>query len=539
MLSTLRRLGNNRCIHIVNQFLYSPYYIAFVAIISACANLFGWELPVWYLYAAMAVATVLFAEDALPIVPLVCCGYVTVSASNNPAGNYGSSLFQSKSALIQLAVIGTLLVAALVARVIFDICKPRLVKRTRRTPKLGVGFMLLGLAYLLAGMTPARDYGPQWRSALFGLVQIACLALPYFYFHYTVNWNKVNRLYLAQVFVALGFAVTAEIVGMYVNAFASMAENASFGRGMLYTGWGIYNNVGFMMAFCIPFAFNLTLRLRHSYIYAIIADIFEIALLFTQSRGSILFGTAIFFACAIYTACKLTGKYRWTTVGAGLGFIAAFVVICGIFHEKVACIFAAMNEVGLDDSGRWEIYSEGLRQFAESAQSIFFGNGFYACGNFRWGNLPNDAFLPPRYHNTIVQLLASGGIFALIMYAFHRYQTIRLCLTRRTHERIFALAAVCVLTLTSLVDCHFFNMGPGLVYSVVLVFAEDAFVSRAEDKVAETSAEALTKKCNRVRTDIPAAIDDKLKPWRVVLRRFFCPRQILALQMFHFIVQLS
>ena len=48
---------------------------------------------------------------------------------------------------------------------------------------------------------------------------------------------------------------------------------------------------------------------------------------------------------------------------------------------------------------------------------------------------------------------------------------------------MFVLAAIMVLTTSSMVDCHFFNMGPGLVYSIVLVFAENVVDDEALPKL--------------------------------------------------------
>ena len=159
----------------------------------------------------------------------------------------------------------------------------------------------------------------------------------------------------------------------------------------------------------------------------------------------------------------------------GFGSFVVVVVIAGaVFRDKVAEIFASLKKAGLDDSNRFKLYLDGLQKFAQSAQSVLLGNGFYS-GGYRYGNdkLPSDAFLPPRYHNTVVQLLASGGLITMVAYLFHRFQTLKLCLTHRTFEKIFILAAILVLISASMVDCHFFNMGPGLIYSIVLVFAEN------------------------------------------------------------------
>ena len=81
--------------------------------------------------------------------------------------------------------------------------------------------------------------------------------------------------------------------------------------------------------------------------------------------------------------------------------------------------------------------------------------------------------------------MASGGIVALLAYAFHRFQTVRLLWKRRTRENIFLAFIVLALILTSTVDCHFFNFGPGLLYSVILVFIERGSPEEKREKAAE------------------------------------------------------
>ncbi len=479
MLLTLSaKCRNSKTIGYISKFLYSPYYILLVGVATVCSNAFGWEIPIWYLFALLAVLALLFAQDSLPFAPLLGCGYVSVSAGNNPASHYGTSIFQTKSAMVHLGVIVAVLFVVLIARALFDATHRKSLTRTANVPKLAVGFFLLGIAYICAGLFPARDYGPQWKSALFGLVQIACLAVPYLYFHYTVDWSKVRANYLAWIFVGLGFVVTAEIAVMYILTFASLPQGVAFDREFLVTGWGIYNNVGLVIAFCIPFAFYLALRARHGYLWWIAGLVFVTALLFTQSRGCILSGSAVALVTAVYTLVKCKNKKHVATMLiAGGVYLTALAVFAVIFREKIAEIFNAMHNAGFDDSGRFEIYRKGLEQFSESVGSIFLGNGFYACDAFRFGELPSDAFLPPRYHNTVVQLLATGGLFAMVAYLFHRVQTFVLCLKHRTPQKIFALFAILILISASMVDCHFFNMGPGLIYSVVLVFAENVHSS--------------------------------------------------------------
>jgi O-antigen ligase len=93
--------------------------------------------------------------------------------------------------------------------------------------------------------------------------------------------------------------------------------------------------------------------------------------------------------------------------------------------------------------------------------------------NMSWSDV--EEFLevfPGRWHNTPVQLLAACGILGFLAYAFHRLQTVQMFLKRRTVENIFIAASILVLLGLSLLDCHFFNIGPGLVYSGFLAFAQ-------------------------------------------------------------------
>ena len=166
---------------------------------------------------------------------------------------------------------------------------------------------------------------------------------------------------------------------------------------------------------------------------------------------------------------------------AGALILLAMIAVAAFF-EKFMQLFSSM--LRFDSNGRDGIWESGLKQFAGHP---LFGVGFYECEAFRWGQLPSDSFLPPRYHNTYLQLMASGGVVALLAYAFHRFQTVRLLWRRRTRENIFLAFIVLALILTSTVDCHFFNFGPGLLYSVILVFIERGSPEEKTENTAESA----------------------------------------------------
>ena len=107
--------------------------------------------------------------------------------------------------------------------------------------------------------------------------------------------------------------------------------------------------------------------------------------------------------------------------------------------------------------------------------------GFYETPGFTFDEFSH--FMPPRAHDTYMQLLASCGLLGILAYGLHRLDTVVLYLQRPTHEKTFIALVVAALLLTSVVDCNFFNFGPGIIYGVLLAFAEGHSVKRYRHKM--------------------------------------------------------
>ncbi|MGN0823080.1 MAG: O-antigen ligase family protein [Candidatus Gallimonas sp.] len=480
------QLKNSRALKFVTEFFYSPYYMIFAAAAMVVSNVFGMELPVYYLFMILAATTVLFLPDMSPTIPLVCCGYMTFSSENNPAAHVETSLFRRPEGLIQLSVIVGVIVVLFGARLIYELKSGRV---RRGTPKLLFGFLALGAAYMLGGAF-TEYYG--FKTLLFGFVQILSLSFFYFYFYFTVDGDRIGGDYMAQLMTVVGCGVVAEILAIYFELGIWTMDGVN--RNVLYTGWGMYNNIGCVVAMCLPAPFCLAVTRRNGWAYNLVGNVLFLGLLLAQSRNAILFGTLLYCVCVPIVLYQTKGRericnfvvYCATAVGLAIGLI--------LFRETIADIFSSLIHSGSDDSGRYNIYINGLKQFSENP---VFGNGFYECDAFRYGNLPEDSFLPPRYHDTYVQLLASCGIVSLAAYAYHRAQTILLILDGPSVEKFFLGLSAAALILTSILDCHFFNFGPGLLYSCLLFAAErgsgrsrrrENCVDRANDLAEEISA---------------------------------------------------
>ena len=161
--------------------------------------------------------------------------------------------------------------------------------------------------------------------------------------------------------------------------------------------------------------------------------------------------------------------------------ILAGLLLCGglglvVLWDKIMAKVLVILDLGhvLDSNNRFLLYYHGCKQFL---QFPVFGGSFFPIDYtpYDWSSVASfSSIFPPRWHNTVVQLLASTGIAGLAAYGFHRFQTVKMYLKNRTTENTYLAFSILVLLLTSLLDCHFFNFGPVLFYSIALAFIECA-----------------------------------------------------------------
>lgn len=470
LIDCFGKIGDFKAVKALRAFLNSVFYPVFVVALMVCANWFSFELPVYYCYVLLGALCILFDEDMRNLIPPMAACYMTVSAENNPAAyppsSAAPSMFYSSSCKIQLVVLLSLSAVLVAGRLVSLL----VLGERKKLPALTFGFLALGLGYVLGGLF-TEFYG--FRTAFFGFAEIASLCGLYFLFYYGVNWKRTEKRMWAVTFCAIGCGLLLELGGIYIKS--GFLQNPGADRGVLATGWGMYNNVGCMFAMCLPASFYLAAKEKHGWVFTVLGCLQAVGLIFTQSRGSILGGGIIGVVCVVLLLVKCEKKARKFHLIVFGAFLAVAALIAAVFWEKVSALFVSLLErtFGTDPlSARTLVFESAWKQF-RSAPAC--GVGFYQADRTvidQWGNLPPDSFLPPRYHNTVLQLLASGGIVAFLGYLFHRVQTLLLLFRRPCPEKTFIALCVFALLLTSLMDCHFFNFGPGILYGILLACAE-------------------------------------------------------------------
>lgn len=445
----------------LDRFLATPYYIIAVMALSMASHLLSLELPVYTVFALAAIYTAVLSADLLPLAPLLLFCYISPSIPNNPGRNQQSVFFGGTG--VYIAALGALIALAVVWRVLRN--RQRFF-REKRT--LLPGLLLLSAAYLLSGIG-SENYGSAApKNLLFATMQASSLLVPYFLLSGGVDWNKARRDYLAWIGFTGGAAVLVQVLVCYATQ--NVVVDGVIVRRHIYTGWGMYNNMGCLLAMAIPFAFYLAAKYRRGWIGTVVGSVFLLGVLLTCSRASLLIGLAA-YCLGVFMMLHYARNRRHNTV-ALVTVVVVGVAALLLFRHPLLRLFSGFLGMGLDPSSRDTFYYEGIKLFASAP---VFGNSFYSPGYIPWDFSTVDALsalIPPRWHSTPLQLLVSCGIVGVGAYGFHRFQTLRLLLTKRSKEMDFTACAVGVLLLCSLFDCHFFNLGPTMFYSAALAFAE-------------------------------------------------------------------
>ena len=473
----MQQLRQSPRVQAINSFLRSPGYILALSLLTVVCNLLGLELVYYTLVIALGLYVITLSKDLLPIMPMIMLCYIVPSVKNNP-GRHGDSIFSFSNGGAYILVLASVVVVFLIWRLISDKEMGRAFLTRKRS--LVSGMLFLGVGYLLSGIGSYRYFDVFGRNLLFAFLQFISIALLYFLFTATVDWFNVPKDYLAWMGLGIGFTVLPQLLMAYLSGQAFMEGTGTMDRELIYTGWGMHNNIGGLMVMMIPFAYYLAYTKKHSWVYNLLGTILLGGVMLSCSRTAMAVGAGIYLVCAvILLKNKRTRKENLWVYCIGALAVLGFVAV---FFEKLMEIFSLFfEEIGLV-SKRDVLLENGLKKFGNDP--IFGGSFFFkgTPGEFVPWDFSEQAtfssFFPPRWHNTLVQIAASCGVVGLVGYGFHRFQTFRMLWRNRSTENLFIALYLAVLLLCSLMDCHFFNVGPVLFYSMSLAFAENIHLSK-------------------------------------------------------------
>ena len=477
-----RGLGkNSRTIQSINRLIQSPWGVCMLGLRTFVAFVFSLEVVFYTFVVLYSIYVALFADDFTPMMPLFVLCYIAPSRINNPGKNPQSIFFgETGLYLIGIVAIGVLF---LLGRIIFD--KEMGLRRlftTKRT--LLVGMLILGAAYFLSGILNPHYIEVAANNLRFAAIQFASIFLLYFIFSATIDWDNFDTDYFATIGVVVGLVVSAELIWGYLINPVVTGGIIDFSQiYTLYTGWGNKNNMGAMITTAIPFAFYFASRKAKPLPYFGIACFLLFAVFVSCSRTSIITAVCIFMGALVFTFFKCENKLEFRLYS--LLLVGAVGIVAWIFREQLGVVFSSIpsafvfneNSVNINDSNRVEIFQTGINVFLNNP---IFGQSFFpieydelTAVHVQYIPQFKD-IVPERWHNTIIQMLASCGIVGLAAYLYHRFDTFRLYFSKPHATNTYIGFYITTLLAMSLLDCHFFNIGPVLFYSMALAVAEFA-----------------------------------------------------------------
>lgn len=452
-------------------FLRSPLYIVSLGLLTVISNLLGLDILLYSLFVLVMIGVCLFGDDLLPLMPMAVLCYIAPSAHNNPghADNTGS-IFYPGNGGIYLLILAAALLAAMVFRLVTDpdFGGAKFLKADRKLLK---GMLLLGGAYLLSGIGMEGYLDIAGKNLLFAFLQMVAITALYYLFSGGIKWDRAPKDYLAWIGMVAGFVIIPQLLENYLSGRIFMEGTGTMDRELIYTGWGMHNNMGGMMAMMLPFCFYLAEHKKPAWVYHGSATVLFGGVILSCSRTAMIVAAAIYCFCA-FTLLKGNAD-RKAAVRVYMVAAAVVLAVVVVFFHKLLDIFALFFEELFIMSERDNLLSFGIKQFLHDP---IFGGSFFPQGEYvPWDWSTAEAFtsfFPPRWHNTLVQIGASCGVVGLAAYAFHRVQTVKLLTKTTAPEKHYVAMYMGVLLVCSLLDCHFFNLGPVLFYSMALAFAE-------------------------------------------------------------------
>ena len=439
-------------------FFDSLWFPAAYAVLALISSFTGMEIAFYALTAVAVVFTAVFSRDSKPLLTPVFMAVYAVSWEHTPQPPFSSDFFYNGGVQIYFLCLGVLLVSCLIFRFIVFPQDRNFFKES----KLRLGIILMTLAFLLNGVF----FGNYTVKNLpFGLLMALSFFIFYIYFYNTLYIDKNTGTFVGYMLVMTAGIIFIQLGKIYL--FDNVIVDGSVNKDVLIAGWGMSNNVGGMLGMFFPACFFIAYkRKKLGWIFYVLAFVLFGGVCLTLSRTSALVSGIILIAAAIYLSIAKSPVRKFARI-FNIAVVAAGIIFLAVFWDFVRDLFAVYFERGFDDSGRFEIWANGIRNFLRAS---VFGVGFYEPLEESY-NIENWIF-PDMYHNIFIQMLASCGIFGLLAYLVHILQVAFAVKKRPTAESLFYIIILVGMFGMSLLDNHLFHVFPAMVYSVFLLLSE-------------------------------------------------------------------
>ncbi len=438
----------------LRRFFMGPVYPIAVCLMVLLGHIFELEFYLNIINASLAAVMLSVCDSLRPFIVVVCSYLYQISVGHSPSAPVKSDFLITPPGVYVSTALFLLAGAAL----IFFFMRNKLVsiKCLRSLPMLGA-FAVLSFAFLMNGACSET-----WNlsSLGYGLLNIIGFFGVFYIFYIGLRRESAVPLvkYISYVSALIAAVLVIEVFWLY--AFGGVFSGGAVLKEKILFGWGNWNSMGQNLVVLIPVIFYGAMKNRYPWFYFVIATAAMCAAVLTLSRNALIFSTLFYVLCVII-ACFYGNNKRAFRVIAPCGAGAVLVGVA-LFWERISEFFSDFINRGFSDSGRFELYKQGIFEFLEAP---VFGKGFFGIVTDTFNFVD---FFPQMMHNTPVQLLASMGVVGLLSYIYYRYVTIKLVIVRPSLEKTMLALSALVLVLQSLLDNFIFYVQPMIYYSIAL-----------------------------------------------------------------------
>ena len=450
--------------------IWFPAVYAVLGVVSCSFGMAAY-IPVYYIFMLLTVFAALFCEDSKVLLAPLLISYFAVGGDG--ILNYGQaitdvSLFFEPAGLVNMYIVGSVMAAAILFRLIAD---GTIAAVFRRRGLLTWGFLALAAAMLLNGIFSAA-----WEplDLAWGLFMAVGILLAYFIVLAMSDKTENIVGYLLRVCLIVGLMICAEewilmgrlaADGMLLELDEAGKWTGGFVRDYQVLGWGVSTYAAGMLAILIAPTMALAYSNRRGVWYYLAAVVMFLTIILLNARTAMLMGGIILLACMII-CCFGTNRKQNRIVFAAI-VAAALVCVAGIWAVMGTNDFfgfiAEMLRFDQGDNHRFERWANGWKDFLSAP---IFGVGFMD------GAATDPSMYSNMYHNIFVQLIGALGVFGLLAFLFHIIQVAVLCVRKFRLERFLVLLGAAAVILTSLLDNFFFFFSIQLFYGAFLAAAE-------------------------------------------------------------------
>ncbi len=436
----------------LNKFISSGYYSLMLLCLASVFIVIGKEVTGVYTFAFIIALTMLVDSDLLPAlegVLVTCCFAIRCK-------NSGPDFFK-------------LWYLAIPALAVF-FCSLFARKRKLKLYSFTPGMIAVSLALITGGagsiywksyFSPTSLF--YMASLGFGMIIIVSYVAPSLRYD---RGEDFARRFCGMHITAI-FTLTVSLLKEYITRFDEFSSKFS----ALPFQWR--NNAATILMMCMPFAFYLAAK---NYGRILTGFLAYIAILFTGSRGGLLFGTVEFIICLLLLII-LDKRHRKANLITGGVFILTCVLAGKILGEIVS--YAVERMLNPDENSiRLSLLKRGLNDFRENP---VFGRGLGYMGNRDIHHSAKHTLC--WYHCSPVQVLASTGITGVIAYTFLNIQRLICFIKNISFFSVILFTAFTALEMMSLVNPGIFAPYPYLMFATIYFAVMESYKAESRESL--------------------------------------------------------